>query len=287
MADHNTLRLVREQKISELLPDPSAGRRYEASGVLAMNGQYFVVFDNRSSVARLSEDLESNHENGLLGAANIDRGYEGICYNSNKSRFYLLVESRKFSGSKYYAEIVEFDISLSYIKRRRVDFPFDSDNKGFEAICYVRRDKRDYVLALCEGNKCQSGRQGRKPGGGRIQVFEKKKNRWSRVATIKLPKSVQFQDYSGMALANGRVAVVSQQNSQLWIAAFDEATWSWRDDGQTYRFPLTTDGEIKYGTIEGVSWLTNHSIVTVSDRRKKGQPDHISETDQSIHVFDW
>ena len=150
----------------------------------------------------------------------------------------------------------------------------------------MRRDGRDYALALCEGNKCQSGNKGRQPGNGRIQVFEKTKKCWSHVETIKLPKSVEFVDYSGMSLDKGRFAVVSQENSMLWIGMFEEATWDWRDEGQLYEFPRTSDGEIQYGNIEGVSWISPRRIVTVSDRRKTDQPKQFADKDQSIHVFD-
>jgi hypothetical protein len=176
--------------------------------------------------------------------------------------------------------------TLSYVKDRYVDFEFESDNKGLEAVCHVRRDHQDYVLGLCEGNKCKSGSKGRKPGGGRVQLLEKKKKRWSHLGSIKLPKTVRFRDYSGMAIDKDRVAIVSQENSMLWIGEFVEATWSWRDDGSTYQFPHTADGETAYGNVEGVAWIAPSRLVTVSDRRKDDQPDHHAIKDQSIHVFD-
>ena len=72
----------------------------------------------------------------------------------------------------------------------------------------------------------------------------------------------------------------------LWIGVFEEALWSWRDDGQIYQFPRTTTGDISYGNVEGVAWLTPGRIVTVSDRRKVNQSEHFAKTDQSIHIFD-
>ena len=286
MADFPTLELVDECKVADLLPDASRDVDHEASGVLAKDGKFFVVFDNHTSVARLSGDVAPHPLNGLFGMAHVDDGYEGITYNEHKDRYYLLVESRKHKGGRYRAEIVEFDEALSYVKSRPVDFEFKTGNKGFEAVCHVRRDGQDYVLALCEGNKCKSGNKGRKPGGGRVQVFEKRKKRWSHIDTIKLPKSVMFEDYSGMTIDGGRVAVVSQQSSMLWIGVFEEAAWSWCDDGRTYQFPRTTDGEIAYGNIEGVAWMTRSRFVTVSDRRKDDQPDHFADKDQSVQVFD-
>jgi hypothetical protein len=200
----------------------------------------------------------------------------------------LLVESRKQAGGSYKASIVEYDDDFKYLKDRSVDFTFKSGNKGFEAAAHVRRNGKDYLLALCEGNKCKCGNKGREPGGGRVQLFEKKRNRWQHFRTIALPSSLPFVDYSGMSLDHGRVAIVSQENSMLWIGQFDEDGWEWRDAGQLYEFPRSEDGAIRYGNIEGVAWIAPARIVTVSDRRKKkSQPDkRLAEKDQSVHVFE-
>jgi hypothetical protein len=119
-------------------------------------------------------------------------------------------------------------------------------------------------------------------------VFEKKKRRWAHSAIIALPTTLPFVDYSGMSIEHGRVAVVSQVNSMLWVGQFDEARWAWLDSGQLYEFPRSDHGTIRYGNIEGVGWINPTRIVTVSDRRKKkNQPDKgLSETDQSVQVFD-
>jgi hypothetical protein len=282
------LQLVTECKIGDLMPCNEPAKRWEASGVLLKAGHFFVVFDNRTEIGRISDDLRPNPANGLFGVAHAEVGYEGIAYNATKQRFYLLVEARKRARKRYHALIVEYDDEFKYRKTKPLDFTFSSSNKGFEAVAHVHRDQQDYLLALCEGNKCKCGSKGRKPGGGRVQVFEKRKRRWAHSATIALPSSVPFADYSGMSLGHGRVAIVSQVNSMLWVGQFDEAGWTWRDAGQLYDFPRSDDGAIRYGNIEGVAWISPTRIVTVSDRRKrKSQPDErLSETDQSVHIFD-
>lgn len=173
------------------------------------------------------------------------------------------------------------------MKDRSVDFTFKSRNKGFEAVAHVERNGKDYLLALCEGNKCKCGDKGRKPGGGRVQLFEKRKNCWRYARTIDLPTTLPFVDYSGMSVERGRVAIVSQVNSMLWVGYFDEADWKWRDEGRLYEFPRFDNGTIQYGNIEGVGWISSSCIVAVSDRRKKAsQPDKaLSDKDQSIHIF--
>jgi hypothetical protein len=252
-----------------------------------MDGSCFVVFDNRTEVGRFSIDLQPNKLNGLFGLAHEHTGYEGIAYNADKQRYYLLVEARKHARDSYQAVVVEYDDEFNYRKERPLDFTFKSDNKGFEAIAHLRRADRDYVLALCEGNNCKCGSKGRKPGGGRVQIFEKRKKRWAHAGTIALPASLPFEDYSGMSIDHGRVAIVSQVNSMLWVGQFDQASWEWQGDGQLYEFPRTDDGAIRYGNIEGVSWLSPTRIVSVSDRCKKNQPgEGLSEKDQSVHIFD-
>jgi hypothetical protein len=84
------------------------------------------------------------------------------------------------------------------------------------------------------------------------------------------------------------VAIVSQENSMLWVGEFNEADWTWRDAGQLFEFPRSDGGEILYGNIEGVGWIARSRIVAVSDRRKrKDQPDKaLSAKDQSVHIFD-
>jgi hypothetical protein len=91
-----------------------------------------------------------------------------------------------------------------------------------------------------------------------------------------------------MSIDNGRVAIVSQVNSMLWVGQFDEAGWTWRSAGEIYEFPRSGDGTIRYGNIEGVGWITRTRIVAVSDKRKKkNQPDEgLAEKDQSVHIFD-
>jgi hypothetical protein len=288
MATVPTLKLVREEKLRALMPKDAPGKRWEASGVLVQEGEFFVVCDDRTAIARIADDLRPNSKNGLFGVAHAVCGYEGIAYNAAQKRYYLLVEARKHAGGVYQALIVEYDGDFDYRKQRPLDFDFESSNKGFEAVAYVERDGQDFLLALCEGNKCCCGKKGREPGGGRIQLFEKSKKRWRHRDTIALPPSVPFVDYSGMSIDRGRVAVVSQVNSMLWVGKFNEAEWSWHDAGQLYDFPRADNGAIQYGNIEGVGWMSPSRVVTVSDRRKKSsQPDEsLAEKDQSIHIFE-
>src|SRR5262245_18452625 len=198
-----TLNLICESKICDLMACDHPTKRWEASGVLVKDRNYFVVFDDRTEIACFSNDLEPNNTNGLLDMAHADWGYEGITYNATKQRFYLLVEARKHASGCYKARIVEYDDELRFLKERPVDFPFKSSNKGFEAVVHIRRDGEDYLLALCEGNKCKGRTKGRLPGGGRVPLLHKARKGWRHCRAVPLPRSLPFIDYSGMSVDNG------------------------------------------------------------------------------------
>src|SRR5688572_6704703 len=125
MVTVTTLNLVREMKICDLITSKRPAKRWEASGVLVKDGHYFVVFDDRTEVGRISNDLQPNKANGLFGLSHADFGYEGITYNADKKRFYLLVEARKHSRGCYQASIIEYDDQFEYLKERSVDFTFE------------------------------------------------------------------------------------------------------------------------------------------------------------------
>jgi hypothetical protein len=84
-----------------------------------------------------------------------------------------------------------------------------------------------------------------------------------------------------MAHHNGRLAVVSQASARLWTARLDaQARTLVRDSEAVYRFPNKS-----YGNVEGIAWLSEDTLIAVSDRKKARQPERCAEKDQSIHVF--
>jgi hypothetical protein len=101
-----SLKLLSERKIGDLVSYDSATQRWEASGVLVKDRHYFVVFDDRAEIARVSNDLLQNDSNGLFGMRHVEYGFEGITYNADKHRFYLLVEARKHAKGCYKALVV-------------------------------------------------------------------------------------------------------------------------------------------------------------------------------------
>jgi hypothetical protein len=288
----NTLALVREAKLHKLLPDRDADCRLEASGVLALGDQFLVIFDNLSELARISASLSPGDQNEWLVKDDDTTGVEDITYNPRQQRFYLLIEASPVvdataaNGRCHRAEIVEYDHLMVRRDRHPLPFDFASDNKGFEGLTWIEREGDDYVLALCEGNGCLSGSEGRERGNGTIQVFRRVADGWKHAATLAIPATAQFVDYSSIDVRDGRVVVLSQENGQLWVGALRQTGWGFVDDGAVHALPRNEDGRPSYCNAEGVAWLAGDRVAIVSDRKKKDAPKRCGRTDQAIHLFD-
>lgn len=279
------LELLREAKICDVLGD-RLDPRLEASGVLARDGTFYVIFDNLPDIARIGAGLSGAQRSGLIRQdRGHHRGFEDIAYDVASDRFYVLIESTPRGPGRFMAKVQEYDGSFRYLSAAWLNFPLDRPNKGLEGLTCVHRDGQSYLLGLCEGNKCDGGAQGRIPGGGRIQVFQRGPRHWERVARIRLPETLLFEDYSGVSVDGERIAVVSQVSSALWIGRLAPSSWNIADAGTTHAFPRDALGEIIYGTVEGVSWIAPDQVVVVSDKAKPEQGKRFRAKDQSIHVF--
>jgi hypothetical protein len=280
------LRLVRERKLADLLPPPRSATVLEASGVVVMDRDYVVVFDNIRRMARIGPDLTpGSGAHAWVGRRRVGEGYEDIAYSPDQRKFYLLIEAEKHPDGTYKAVIEEYDEGFRYKGRRWVNFSFEKRNTGFEGLSAVRSAGTDYLLALCEGNECLPGRAGQIPGGGRIEVLRRGGRVWQPIAEIKLPRHLIFKDYSALALRGDHLAVVSQKSSRLWIGRLRQRDWTIVGQGKTYQFPRTPKGKRLYCTVEGIDWLSANTFVMVSDLCKKGYPARCGRTDQSIHIF--
>ena len=280
------LALVSEAKMSDILPG-SLNPRLEASGVLATSEMFYVIFDNLPHIACISPELSpaasGNHM--IVAERGLRSGFEDIAHDPHAGRFFVLIESLPRGLGLFMAAVQEYDANFRYAGRAWLDFPLDRPNKGLEGLACVRRDGQVYLLALCEGNRCKGGAEGRVPGGGRVQVFRRGDGQWDRVARIRLPETVLFQDYSGIAVTGGRIAVVSQESSALWVGNLAPDGWELTGAGMSYALPRSADGSIVYGTAEGVSWTAPDEVVMVSDKAKPDQDPRCRAKDQSIHIF--
>lgn len=278
------LELLEESKLADLLGG-SLGA-LEASGVLAKDGRFYVIFDNSPDIARIGGGL-SPEDTELIGQEPADGvGYEDIAYDRADGHVYILLEAERHPDGGFMAKVREHDEHLGHLADAWLDFRLERPNKGLEGLTCVRRAGRSYLLGLCEGNRCKAGAEGRRPGGGRIQVFARGRRHWDRVDTIRLPESLRFEDYSSVAVAGDRVAVVSQASSALWVGRLARSRWEVAGEGTTYGFPLDREGRTVYCTVEGVSWVADDRVVVVSDKAKAGaQHQRCRARDQSIHLF--
>ncbi|MCX6693497.1 MAG: hypothetical protein NT074_02955 [Methanomicrobiales archaeon] len=283
------LELVDDVKISELIKC-AGNKRCEASGVHLKDGYLHIIFDDDSHLLRLKLDWrQAGEEPVLLELKGTAAGYEDITYQSSTNRWYCLIETAEMHSGIFMPRIDEFDESFTFIKSYWLNFPFKTSSKGFEGLSILRYAGNDYLLGLCEGNKCKSGNAGIEPGKGRIQVFKLALENWEHVGTIRLPKTVLFKDYSSLDFCNGCLTVISQSSSAMWVgrlraepAGFEDLL---KDDGELFLFPHDEKDRIMYCNLEGVTWLGNDRLVVVSDKAKSDQSNRCARKEQSIHIF--
>lgn len=283
------LELVLEVRIGELLKG-AGDKRYEASGIYLKDDFLHIIFDNDPHLLRLK--LDWHHvgvEPVLLDLNGTGAGYEDITYQSSTNRWYCLIEAAETRSGVFMPRIDEFDESFTFIKSYWLNFPLKAGNKGFEGLSALRYAGSDYLLGLCEGNNCKGGNAGSQPGKGHIQVFKLVAENWEHVGTIRIPKSVQYKDYSSLDFRNGYLTVLSQASSAMWVgrlrAERASLTDLFEDEGQLFLFPRDDKGQIMYCNMEGVTWLGNDRLAVVSDKGKAGQPGRCARKDQSIHLF--
>lgn len=273
---------VAESKIYKLFKNYDSSDDFEASGVYYLNGYFYVACDNLFKISKIKSTLPQNStQNSLLSSGSGSSGFEGITYDDNNTpNFFVVEEAVSVGGGNYQPRIREYDGSMNYQNSMWADYYFTSsnNNKAFEGIAWVFRGGQDYLLGLVEGT-------------GKIPVLQKTNNLWLKVAEITLPSSVTFNDYSDIAVYGDKVAITSQEDSQLWIGTLSSTSWV-ITGGTAYEFPKGSSAgvvgagtNVLYGNIEGVSFISNTQIVVVSDKMKSSQPSYQSYKDQSVHIF--
>lgn len=280
------LELCREAKVVDLLGD-ARNDRFEASGVVAVGDRLYVIFDNTPQIGRVDRALSPGDDQNCLMSQRFsdDVGYEDIAYDRWSRRLFILIESLPHEHG-FMAKVREYDTRFEYVATAWLPFPLPGPNKGLEGLTCVHRAGQTYLLAVCEGNLCLEGAAGRQPGGGRIQVFGRSAQGWDLVATIALPTSLWFEDFSSLALAGDRLCVVSQESSALWVGRLARSAWRVLDEGAVYRFPRDDDAKVVYCNVEGVAWVSAAQVVVASDKAKPGRHEaRCRSKDQSIHLF--
>ncbi len=130
-----------------------------------------------------------------------------------------------------------------------------------------------------------------------VVLMAKRDCLWRTIKTIPIPHSAFFTDYADLSIRpDGRVAIVSQEDSAVWIGKLkgvqdgkldpDSVQFD-HEMGQVFHFPKSNMCQTIYCNVEGVTFINDNTIMVVSDRMKGGgdQPFYCLEKDQSIHAF--
>jgi hypothetical protein len=182
------------------------------------------------------------------------------------------------------------------------EFEFEGTSKGFEGGIAVRDVHNQLVVVgLCEGNYCSETRKNDR-GHGRLVAMARETLgggtcEWQTLRIVDIPKSADFADYSAISMdAKGRVAISTQEDSQIWIGRLlgqtPEGLWNIGEmkfddskEGTKFNFPKNDMCMTIYCNIEGIHWINDEMLLAVSDKMKKDQDFRCFEKDQRVHVF--
>jgi uncharacterized protein YjiK len=272
------LELIREKKLFRLIPGRTRKSRLEASGVaLADDHTALVVFDNLNQVARIDLSLERADHNRLFAAPSLGSGFEDIAVDVKHGRAFGLIESVEDFDGALRGYVAEYDLDGHFMQCVRLPGRFRKANKGFEGLSHSRHGGREYLYALCEANFGKARKE-----RGRIDVFVRASDgTWRLSHKIQLTKRSQFDDYAALSYRDHRIAIVSQESQRLWVAHLHKKTHAVIPGSEAvYRFPNGC-----YSSVEGIDWLSDDTLVAVSDRKKKQHLAKCGDKDQSIHIF--
>jgi hypothetical protein len=301
-----SLKLVRELPIAGLFRDLKGTTRWEASGTDIVDGdKLFMVFDSLDYVGYVSTAFDYRApQNKLIGReADQESSFEAIMFSPDTKTFLLVRETVPDGEDDLYRpSVVEARIGLSdyeTIQECPVDYDFDAANKGFEGGAYFNVGGERYLLGLCEGNNCKGGAKGQEIGNGMAILTHYTTNKagkciWEFVKKVPLPAKAGFLDYADMAVFQTDlnpvagvfpVAVVSQEDSAVWVGEIDTNKWEFLGPGEVYHFPRSRDCQTVYCNVEGISFIDRYQVIAISDRSKADQDYNCVERDQSVHIF--
>lgn len=297
-----TLQLLAEAPFGFLLPDAGFGR-YEASGIAVDEARSvaYVAFDNSYTMARLHDPIRGGARFPFAHAmywpsGQGESGFEFVTRNGSDGTFIVGREGVKGPDGVYRAETVDVVFTEDGVTegtRCTTEMSFRKGNKGFEGGAVVADGTGgSFLLGLCEGNLCDGGKRGRRAGDGRIVVMRRVEDGarcvWRTVETLKLPRKAKFQDYAGMTIKDGRVAVVSQENSAVYVGSLEVNGGRVKfGDGMILDFPRGSGCAVEYCNVEGVAFWRGRALVTVSDAMKGDgrQGFECARKEQSVHLF--
>jgi hypothetical protein len=269
-----------ESKVYKLLSGYNSKDDFEASSVYVQGNYFYVVFDNRYPIGKFLNTLPVNSSaNSLLSSGSGSSNFEGITYDNYGTPHWYVVEECVKKNNAWYPRIREYTDTMAYQSSQWTDYGFDANNnnKAFEGITYVRRNGNDYLLSIVEGT-------------GVIAVMQQSGNAWIKIAEFHLP--VTFSDYSDITIFGDKLAVCSQEDALLWVGHLSTTDWNTTGTWTVYDFPKGSDGGVVgagtcclYANVEGVSFIDDSTIVTVTDKASSNQASYQSYKDQSVQVF--
>lgn len=274
------LNLIYESKFSDIIE--STNKTYEASGVVNWNNVFYVIFDNLYGLAAI-KNIQNSKDNVMYSQSGKNSQYEAISIDRDTGILYFMTETIKTSDGLFgRVQEISLEPEFKIVNECVLDYPFSSENKGFEGMCIGKTtDGRKILFGLCEGNFCSGGKKGKEKGNGRIVVYEQQDKCWKQIKVWNIPSHVQFTDYSDICISldGTKMAITTQEDAKLWIVDVDINNLTFTSKGTFYTFPNN------YCNIEGVDFIDENTIVTVTDMAKKSQPSMCGEKDQSIQIW--
>lgn len=347
-----TLKTVVDATMFGLLPDIAKEKKFEMSGVVLQEHGFYGICDSSWSIS-VFHDLSSSgsfhtiydaskppgqhwmaHTQNYLAAPadeeafphDVDSQWEAITWNYAHNRFIAVQESvvigdGKYADGKYHAVFMEVEVERSpkpiwhLVRACPSEFEFADDSKGFEGALGMKGiDGRFFLLGLCEGNHCGTGKVGKEKGNGRLVIQEydggddhetpntfkggflqqSSTCKWKTVKMVDLPTAAHFEDYSDVARRGNSIAITSQASSMLLLAKM-----TLTDDGlldpdtfevhspEVRRFAPTDTCQVQYCNVEAIDFINDRLLVGGSDSMKGGgrQAYTCLDKDQSMHVF--
>jgi hypothetical protein len=337
------MKTVLDATIFGLVQNINLEQKFEGSGVVKEGHTFYVICDSSWSIPAF-HDLSSSgsfdsiydpqaadHERWSSKGANylippadleafphhVDSNWESITYWGAEKHHIVTQESLVLNDGKYHAVIMNIAIhhepkewTLEFACRS--EFSFKDDSKGFEGMLGVDGiDGRFFLLGLCEGNWCDTGKKGKEPGNGRLVLMELYHGEgppstfkdgylqetstcmWKTLRVIEIPPTADFVDYSDVARRGNTIAISSQESSALFFGdmklkdgLLDHDTFE-ITGGEVTRFAPTPNCQVQYCNVEGIEFMNDRLIVGASDSMKGNgrQPYMCLEKDQSMHVF--
>jgi hypothetical protein len=306
-----------ETSIFGLLEDVKGQFKFEASDVILVDNEFYIVCDSSWMVTKASNNLP------ILSTSNIqieadpdyvkdeDSQFEAIFYDQQEGFFLVretvdlgdgLGSTGTYPSVTYQVELDENGTSYTVLEVCTSEYLFKDANKGIEGALGLRgSDGELYMLGLCEGNQCESGGA---IGKGIVLIMSRSYDEegtctWKTIREMSIPSSVQFDDFAAISLRGTTVAIVSQEDSKLWIGSmtmdkngnFDPDNSELIDNGLRYSFPVNDNCDIIYCNVEGFAWIDDVRFVSVSDQMKSSSNYRCLNKDQSAHLFsfpsDW